>query len=68
MSRWVKKNKLNVNKTQILFLVRKRRVQELTLEQMDVRLEGQTLSRDSNVKYLGVWVDDKLMWQTTLQA
>ena len=63
VSRWVKKNKLrlNVKKTQMLLLGRKRRVQEL--ERMEVKLDGQTLTRDSKVKCLGVWVDDELTWR-----
>lgn len=30
---------------------------------MDMSLEGQTLSRNSQAKYLGVWDDDKLTWR-----
>ena len=63
VSRWVKKNKLRLNmkKTQMLLLGRKRRVQEL--ERMEVKLDGQTLTRDSKVKCLGVWVADELTWR-----
>ena len=58
VSRWVSDNrlKLNVGKTQLLLLERKRREREL--EQVDVTMGGQRVVRKERVKSLGVWIDD----------
>ena len=60
--RWVDTNKLrlNVKKTQLLLMSRKRREHEL--EQVQVRIGGQEIARSKMVKCLGVVIDDGLKW------
>ena len=65
---WVKANKLNLNvqKTQLLVLSRRRRAQE-TME-VQVVVDGKELKRSSVVKCLGVMLDDKLQWKEQVKA
>ena len=67
VNKWMKDNKLklNVKKTQLIVLSKKRRACEL--ENVEVKLERQSLTRKDTVKYLGVWVDDKLTWQKHIE-
>ena len=68
VAKWVIDNKLRLNeeKTQMLLLSRRRRLQEL--EQVDVRMGGTKVARSKKVKYLGVWIDDGLTWQDQVEA
>ena len=62
MDDWVKANKLNLNvqKTKLLVLSRKRREQE-TME-VQVKIDGKLLERSRVVKCLGALLDYKLQW------
>ena len=62
VAKWVDANKLrlNVNKTQMLLMSRKRREQEL--EQVEVRVGDQEIGRSRKVKCLGVQIDEGLKW------
>ena len=64
----MKANKLNLNvqKTQLLVLSRRRREQE-TIE-VQVVVDGKELKRSSVVKCLGVMLDDKLQWKEQVNA
>ena len=68
VTKWVKENRLplNVRKTQMMLLGRRRRATEL--EDVEVELDGQKLSRSRKVKCLGVWLDDELMWKGHVSA
>ena len=59
----MKANKLNLNvqKTQLLVLSRRRREQE-TME-VQVVVDGKELERSSIVKCLGLMLGDKLQWK-----
>ena len=63
VAEWVRKNKLtlNVKKTQLLLLGRKRR--EANLNQVEVRMGEQVLPRSSSARCLGMWIVDKLTWK-----
>ena len=65
---WVDENKLklNVKKTQLLLLGRKGRAQEL--EDVNVTLNGEQLSRSRTVKCLGVSIDDGLTWREHIES
>ena len=65
---WVDENKLklNVKKTQLLLLGRKGRAQEL--EDVNVTLNGEQLSRSRIVKCLGVSIDDGLTWREHIES
>ena len=65
---WVCDNRLKLNdgKTQMLLLSRRRRAHEL--EQVDVRIQGQKVTRSVKVKCLGVWTDDGLTWRDHVEA
>ena len=63
VAKWVEANKLrlNVTKTNLLLMSRKRRAQEL--QQVNVAVNIQELVRCKKVKCLGVVLDDGLMWK-----
>ena len=63
VTRWVKANKLklNVKKTQLLLLGRRKGVQRM--EQAEIRMDGQVIQRSKEVKCLGVLLDDELKWK-----
>ena len=58
---WLKINKLslNVNTTQIMVFTRK--VNQI--ENIVLRVEGQTIERVTQTKFLGVIIDEKLIWR-----
>ena len=60
---WIKQNqlKINVNKTQLMVLSRRRRKSEA--EQIIVQHDGTVLRSEEKVRYLGVEVDRNLTWR-----
>ena len=58
---WLKINKLslNVNKTQYMVFTRKLN----EIENIVLRVEGQTIERVTQTKFLGVIIDEKLTWR-----
>ena len=68
VARWVEANKLqlNVKKTKLLLLSRKRRAREL--ENVEVQIDGQKIERSKTVKCLGVLLDDGLTWKDQVQS
>ena len=68
MARWVEANKLksNVEKTQLLLLSRKQRVQKL--ERVEIRMNNHKIVRSKTVKCLGVLLDDGLTWKEQVQS
>ena len=58
---WLKINKLslNVNKTQYMVFTRKLN----KIENIVLRVEGQTIERVTQTKFLGVIIDEKLTWR-----
>ena len=63
VANWVSDNNLtlNVNKTQLLLMSRKRREREL--DQLKVKIGNQEVMRMKTAKCLGVVIDDDLKWQ-----
>ena len=60
LSRWFKANKLSLNAQKILYLLFHRaRIKDYDL---CIAIDGSTLNRSSNIKYLGVIIDHKLTW------
>ena len=58
---WLKINKLslNVNKTQyMVFTTKINKIEDIVL-----RVEGQTIERVTQTKFLGVIIDEKLTWR-----
>ena len=62
VSEWLKANRLmlNVSKTKLLIFHSKRR--NVIHHDFVIKLEGNTLQPDSNVKYLGMLIDNNLSW------
>ena len=62
---WIENNglRLNVFKTQMLLLSRRRREKEL-----EKVLKGESLYRSRKVKFLGVWIDEGLSWKDHIEA
>ena len=60
LSRWFKANKLYLNAQNTFYLVFHRaRIKD---HDLSIRIDGSTLNRSSNIKYLGVIIDHKLNW------
>ena len=68
MNKWTEANKLtlNVQKTQLMVLARKRR--ETEADEVEIKLEGKKLERSNVVKCLGVLLDDKLKYTEHVKA
>ena len=57
LSRWLKSNKLSLNAQNTFYLVYHRaRIKD---HDLSMRIDGSTLNRSSNIKYLGVIIDHK---------
>ena len=65
--RWANGNglKLNIGKTKLLLLVRRRRQKELV--QVKVEMGDEKIVRSKAVKCLGVMLDDELKWKEQVQ-
>ena len=65
--RWANGNglKLNIGKTKLLLLVRRRRQKELV--QVKVEMGDGKIVRSKAVKCLGVMLDDELKWKKPVQ-
>ena len=63
IANWLCQNKLsmNVQKTQLLLLSRKRRAKDL--ENIQIALNGEVIKKQDCVKYLGVLIDSSLSWE-----
>ena len=60
LSRWFKANKLYLNAKKTLYLVFHRgRIKD---HDLSIRIDGSTLNRSTNIKYIGVIIDHKLNW------
>ena len=59
---WLRRNslQLNVRKTQMIVLSRRRRAAET--KEIKVTLRNEAIVRSTKVKYLGVWIDNELKW------
>ena len=59
---WLRRNslQLNVSKTQMIVLSRRRRAAET--KEINVTLRNEAIVRSTKMKYLGVWIDDELKW------
>ena len=59
---WLRWNSLevNVSKTQMIVLSRRRRAAET--KEINVTLRNKAFVRSTKIKYLGVWIDDELKW------
>ena len=63
ISKWLKLNKLslNINKTHFIIFKRKRKVVNIS---PSLHIDSQPISQVSNTKFLGVYIDENLSWQT----
>ena len=60
LSRWFKANKLSLNAQKTFYLVFHRaRIKD---HELSIQIDGSTLNRSRNIKYLGVIIDHKLNW------
>ena len=60
LSRWFKANKLCLNAQKTFYLVFHRaRIKD---HELSIQIDGSTLNRSRNIKYLGVIIDHKLNW------
>ena len=60
LSRWFKANKLSLNAQKTFYLVfHWARIKD---HELSIQIDGSTLNRSRNIKYLGVIIDHKLNW------
>ena len=60
LSRWFKANNLSRNAQSTFYLVFHRA--RIKAHDLGLRIDGSTLNRSTNIKYLGVIIDHKLSW------
>ena len=61
LSKWFKANKLSLNAQKTFYLVFHRaRIKD---HELSIQIDGSTLNRSRNIKYLGVIIDHKLNWE-----
>ena len=63
VSRWLKLNKLSLNIDKTHFMIFKRRRQRVEFVP-DIHIDSNPLHQVSNTKFLGVYIDEHLTWQT----
>ena len=63
LCQWLRSNKisLNASKTEIIIFKYK---QTIITKQMNFRVSGQKINTTTSVKYLGVYLNDSLTWET----
>ena len=61
LSKWLKVNKLslNIKKTHFMLFSNKKKY----CENVTIKIDGQNIKRVSKTKFLGVQIDDKLLWK-----
>ena len=58
LSRWFEANKLSLNAQNTFYLVFHR--ERIKDHDLSIRIDGSTLNRSTNIKYIGVMIDHKL--------
>ena len=63
LCQWLRSNKisLNASKTEIIIFKHK---QTIITKHMNFRVSGQKINTTTSVKYLGVYLNDSLTWET----
>jgi hypothetical protein len=66
VSEWYKSNKLtlNVKKSNVMLIHRKRKIND----SMNIVVDGSHLAQIANVRYLGLYIDNKLQWSTHING
>ena len=67
LCQWIRSNKLSLNTGKIEIIVFKNKKQEIT-KHLNFRISGQKIIPTMSVKYLGVFLNDSLSWDTHLNA
>ena len=65
-SNWMKANKLTINAAKSNIMIINSTTKNET-QYLDVRHEGQLIEQTQNVKYLGLWIDDKLKFNVHIK-
>ena len=65
-SNWMKANKLTINAAKSNIMIINSSTKNKT-QYLDVRHEGQLIEQTQNVKYLGLWIDDKLKFNVHIK-
>ena len=60
VTEWLRFNKLSLNYSKTSYMIVSRKNNQLT--DFNVKINHKTITRTSCVKYLGVFIDDKLTW------
>ena len=65
VSRWFNANKLllNVKKTKFSFFHKSSKKDNIPLWLPNLNINGFTIERQSSIKFLGVWIDENIIWR-----
>ena len=63
VNEWLHFNKLSLNYSKTSYMIVSRKNNQLT--DFNVKINDKTITRTTCVKYLGVFIDDKLTWSLT---
>ena len=67
-SEWLKANRLSLNVDKTKLLLFQSKVRKVDNGSFSIKLQGVKLSPSNSVKYLGVFIDNHLSWDTHIQA
>ena len=65
LCQWIRSNKLSLNAGKAEIIIFKNKKQEIT-KHLNFRISGQKINPTTTVKYLGVFLNDSLSWDTHL--
>ena len=65
LCQWTRSNELPLNRDQTEIIIFKNKQQTIT-KQFNFRVSGQQIHLKNTVKYLGVYLNDSLLWDTHL--
>ena len=65
LCQWIRSNKLSLNAGKTEIIIFKNKKQEIT-KRLNFRISGQKINPITSVKYLGVFLNDSLSWDTHL--
>ena len=64
---WLKRNKLTLNYSKTTFLLFNKQPHVQVCSKFRLHINKSLLERENAVKYLGVWIDDKLNWSAHIE-
>ena len=68
VDKWLRKNKLTLNLSKITYLLFNKQPHLPISSKFNLFINQKKINKSDSVKYLGVWIDDKLNWSAHIHA